>query len=126
MQPQLVYIRNHLMMSNWRNNLRGRWLRQILLLALLLNLSGHFFFHLGDAPLHDEAIHFSSHSEQSGKAPLSHQCSVCQDHQTLALDIPSSASEPVEFTQINFLRAEEAGYDFQARQLRASRAPPRS
>lgn len=79
-------------MKTPNNQHRARGFIHALLLAVLLNLSGHMFLHLGDAVLEAEGTHFTTHEAPSkGNAPP-HQCSVCQDHQQLALDAPATAA----------------------------------
>ncbi|MBS1809557.1 MAG: hypothetical protein JST84_15465 [Acidobacteria bacterium] len=73
---------------------------QALLLALLLNLSGHMFLHLSDAPLEADETHFTSHKESENYSAPQHQCSICQDQQQLALDSPSSTAYFIEVQNI--------------------------
>ncbi len=61
-------------------------LAQALILAVLLNLSGHMFLHLSDASIEHEGVHIGAHSEQKSIAAPAHQCSVCQDHQSLTIE----------------------------------------
>ena len=98
----------------------------VLLLALLLNLSGHMFLHLGDAVLEAEATHFTSHEEQPNFFAPQHQCSVCQDHQQLALDSPATASYFVEAPNLTTNRSNEFPSASLSFQRPSDRAPPRN
>lgn len=79
-------------MKTPNNQHRARGFIHALLLAVLLNLSGHMFLHLGDAVLAAEDTHFTTHEAPSDVNAPPHQCSVCQDHQQLTLDFPANAS----------------------------------
>lgn len=83
-------------MSNMKNLGTMRRFTQALLLALLLNLSGHMFLHLSDATPEADETHFTSHQESEKFSAPPHQCSICQDQQQLALDSPSSNSYFIE------------------------------
>lgn len=96
-----------------------------LLLALLLNFSGHIFLHLGDVPLHDEeALRAASH-DQPSSAPAQHQCSFCQDQQLLTLDVPATEAVAVAGQSRLVTTTATSVYDFQLLALSPSRAPPR-
>jgi hypothetical protein len=97
-----------------------------LLLALLLNLSGHLFLHLGDAVLEAEETHWTVHQESSKTTAPQHQCSVCQDHQQLALDAPSTASVVLEAVPQSTNRNPEFPRVAPSFQRPSDRAPPRN
>ncbi len=96
------------------------------MLALLLNLSGHIFLHLGDTPLHDEGTLLAAPHDQPGSSPAQHQCSICQDHQLLALDVPATDAIVVEGRSRVEIPTAASVYDFQLLSLSHSRAPPRN
>lgn len=99
---------------------------QALILALLLNLSGHIFLHLGDAPLHNEEAGLASPHAPLGSSPAQHQCSLCQDHQLLTLDVPTAGAILVEGQPRVVPAIAASVYDFQLLSLSHSRAPPRN
>jgi hypothetical protein len=105
---------------------RTRGFINALLLALLLNLSGHLFLHLGDAVVEAEETHWTAHQEPDKTTTPQHQCSVCQDHQQLALDTPSSASVVIEAAPSNTIRNAEFPSIAPSFQRPSDRAPPRS
>ena len=99
---------------------------QALLLALLLNLSGHTFLHLTDAAVDTGEPQLTAHEEPRGLAAPQHQCSVCQDHQQLTLDVPATAT--VLLAVPLQLAKQRADFVFVApsRHHISDRAPPRS
>lgn len=107
------------------NNSKRQRFVATLLLALLLNLSGHVFLHLGDAMTAGDEAHISAHHEAKNTAAPQHACAVCQDHQHLSL-----ASQPIaSFTQEARLSLPARQMDvlptFQPAHFKPSRAPPR-
>ena len=105
---------------------RTRGFINALLLALLLNLSGHLFLHLGDAVLEAEETHWTAHQEPTKTSAPQHQCSVCQDHQQLALDTPSTASVVLEALPQSTTRNSAFPPVAPSFQRQSDRAPPRS
>lgn len=97
-----------------------------LLLALLLNLSGHMFLHLGDAVVDAEETHWTAEQEPTKTTAPAHHCAVCQDHQHLALDAPAMASYLVEATTTNTTRQAETRLVIPSFQRPSGRAPPRN
>lgn len=97
-----------------------------LLLALLLNLSGHMFLHLGDAVLEAEETHWTAQHEPTKTTAAPHQCSICQDHQQLALDTPATASVTLEAVAQNPNRNLELLPVAPSFRRPSDRAPPRS
>jgi hypothetical protein len=105
---------------------RTRGFINALLLALLLNLSGHLFLHLGDVVLDAEETQWAAHQEPTKTTAPQHQCSVCQDHQQLALDTPSTASVVLEAVPQSTNRNTEVLPVAPSFQRPSDRAPPRS
>jgi hypothetical protein len=98
---------------------------QALILVVLLNLSGHLFLHLGDALLEAEETHLSAPHEAKTVTPPQHFCSVCQDHQHLALDTPSLASSTPEAVALTPTRFDDLVPSSRAFSFKPTRAPPR-
>ena len=113
-------------MKTPKNFNRTRGFINALLLALLLNLSGHLFLHLGDAVLEAEETHWSTHQEPTKTSTPQHQCSICQDHQQLALDTPSTASVVLEAVPQSTTRNSAFLSVAPSFQRPSDRAPPRS
>ncbi|HYE75998.1 MAG TPA: hypothetical protein VEF04_21815 [Blastocatellia bacterium] len=96
----------------------------VLILALLLNLSLHAAFHLGDAYRAGEVALSSEHHEGQTVYSSSHQCFICQSLQTNPLDktaefVPSlQTDETISFHLIS------SHYSAAVAQSTASRAPP--
>lgn len=92
-----------------------------LLLVVLMNLSGHMFLHLGDANIEHDGAHISAHSEQKSIAAPAHQCSVCQDHQTLSLE--NALPQALHFASES--RSENSWQQIQVKSFTASFNPTR-
>ncbi|HEX4946299.1 MAG TPA: hypothetical protein VFZ34_06540 [Blastocatellia bacterium] len=105
--------------------IQARGFINALLLALLLNLSGHVFLHLGDAVLETAETHWSGEQEPTKTTAPQHQCSVCQDHQQLALDTPATASFVLEAVPHSAHHQTEFPLVAPAFQRPSDRAPPR-
>lgn len=105
---------------------RTRGFIQALLLALLLNLSGHTFLHLADSALDAGETHFTSHEEPRNNSAPQHQCSVCQDHQQLTLDFPATTASFVAAPTWLATQHDELILVAPIRTNSADRAPPRS
>jgi hypothetical protein len=97
-----------------------------LLLALLLNLSGHMFLHLGDAVLEANDAHLSAPEEKSTSPASQHTCSICQNHQQLALDSPATTSYFLETFTLTANRGIESVVASPSFQRPSDRAPPRN
>ena len=111
---------------NWQSNKSKRQgFVAALLLALLLNLSGHVFLHLSDAMAAGDEAHLAAPHEAKNNAAPQHACAVCQDHQHLSLE-----SQPVaSLTQVKRpsrpMRQNAVLPSFQPAHFKPSRAPPR-
>lgn len=113
-------------MRTLQKKLTALGLIQALMLAVLINLSGHIFLHLGDSLLEVEATHLAAKQEEKGFSSAQHICSVCQDHQHLSLDVPSNFATPSESltcvpTQVELTTHSATSYGY-----KPTRAPPRN
>jgi hypothetical protein len=113
-------------MNLQKNKMMGQRFIQALLLALLLNVSGHVFLHLGDSLWPAEALHLAATHEEKSSLPAQHFCSVCQDHQQLSLDTPALASIFTEAAPLLPTRRDDASPSSPAVHFKPTRAPPRS
>ncbi|MFN7931044.1 MAG: hypothetical protein U0Y68_24575 [Blastocatellia bacterium] len=113
-------------MSTVKKQCRTRGVIQALLLALLLNLSGHTFLHLSDASLETGEPQYTAHEEPRGLAAPAHQCSVCQDHQQRLLDTPTTAAMVVAAATSLTKQPTAVVPVVPSRQTVADRAPPRA
>ncbi len=114
-------------MRQFRKTIQSKIFVPVLVLAILMSLTGHVFLHLADAPFDHETTHqISAHHEDSAAQNQSHQCSVCQDHQALSLDLP--VSKVVLIAAAPVLTSPTVDSHYQAGNLRftSDRAPPRS
>ena len=84
------------------------------------------FLHLSDAALDADETHFTSHEEPRSTPAPQHQCSVCQDHQHLVLDVSAASDTVVEGRPQVVATTAALVYDFQPLALAPSRAPPRN
>jgi len=99
---------------------------QALLLALLLNMSGHVFLHLGDAVSAGDETHLTSHQESKTASAPQHQCSVCQDHQHLSLESQPLTALVLAVSPIVPSRQSAAAPSFLPAHFKPTRAPPLS
>lgn len=108
-----------------KNKLIAQGFMQALMLALLLNLSGHMFLHLGDAVSAGDEAHVTSQQESKTAAALQHQCSVCQDHQHLSLESPAAAPLTLAVDTVFPARQNDVTPSFLPAHFKPTRAPPR-
>ncbi len=98
---------------------------QALLLALLLNLSGHMFLHLGDAVSAGDETHLASQQESKSPAAPQDPCSICQDHQHLSLESQAVAAVTLAAKAILPARQNDVPPSFLPAHFKPTRAPPR-
>ena len=79
--------------SKIRNNNLVAAAARLLVMVVLLNVSGHIFFHLADPVAGNTGPSASAtHESQHGVLYSPEKCAVCQDAQNLVIEVASVAS----------------------------------